>query len=79
MILFVHGFLLFFSSLSLFLVYKGRTLASRLFGSFMFFALPVAGVYFIGWWALLTYFVGLCAGAWLAAGSYLNKNKPRVH
>jgi len=32
------------------------------FGVFLLIALPVAGVYFLGWWALLTFFVGVIFG-----------------
>lgn len=31
-------------------------------GIFLLFGLPVAGVYFLGWWALLTFIVGLFFG-----------------
>ena len=31
-------------------------------GIFLLIALPVAGVYFLGWWAILTFFVGSLFG-----------------
>jgi hypothetical protein len=31
-------------------------------GVFLLLALPILGVYFVGWWALLTVFVGLIFG-----------------
>ena len=32
------------------------------FGVFLLIALPIAGVYFLGWWALLTFIVGAIMG-----------------
>lgn len=43
---------------------------SGVLGALLFFILPVAGIYFLGWWALLAYFVGLCVGAWVLAGRH---------
>lgn len=33
------------------------------FGIFLLIALPVTGVYLLGWWALLTFFIGVLFGA----------------
>lgn len=38
-------------------------------GVFLLIALPVAGVYFLGWWALLTFFVGAIFGGKVFWGS----------
>lgn len=68
MILLGYVLLFFFSALAIFLTYTGKGKMSGVLGALLFFILPVAGIYFLGWWALLAYFVGLCLGAMVLAG-----------
>jgi len=67
MILLGYGLLFFFSALSIFFMYTGKGKISGVISALLFFILPVAGVYYLSWWALLAYLVGLCVGAWVLA------------
>lgn len=46
------------------------------FGVFLMFALPIVGIYFLGWWALVSYFIGLLVGAKVFV-AYQLRSKPR--
>ena len=54
-----YALLFFFSGFAGHLANADR---GNAFGLFLTVALPVAGVYFLGWWALLAFFVGLAFG-----------------
>jgi hypothetical protein len=54
-----YALLFFFSGFAGHLANADR---GNAFGLFLTVALPVAGVYFLGWWALLAFFVGLDRG-----------------
>lgn len=54
-----HALLFFFAGFAGYLFNADR---GNSFGVFFLIALPVAGVYFLGWWALLTFFVGAIYG-----------------
>lgn len=66
-----HGTLLFFSGFAQYLlqVDKGNN-----FGLFLMLALPIGGVYFLGWWALITVFVGVLIGARVFIAAMQHKN-----
>lgn len=71
-----YSLLFFFSGFTQYLlqVDKGNSL-----GLFLLLAMPIVGVYFLGWWALLTFFVGLMVGARIFAAKVLHeslRNKP---
>ena len=55
-----HFLLIFFSGFTQYLlsVDKGNNL-----GIFLMLCLPITGVYFLGWWALLSCFAGFMIGA----------------
>ena len=55
-----HAFLFFISGFAQYLLSVDR---GNNFGVLLMLALPIVGVYFLGWWALLTYFAGLLMGA----------------
>jgi hypothetical protein len=50
-----HAVLFFFSGFAYWLLYVYR----HNLGVILTIALPFAGVYFLGWWALLTFFLGI--------------------
>ena len=54
-----HAVLFFMSGFTYWLVRAGR----HNLGIALTIALPVGGVYFLGWWALLTFFVGILFAA----------------
>jgi hypothetical protein len=54
-----HGMLFFLAGFTYWLMRAGR----HNFGSILTIALPVAGIYFLGWWALLTFIVGVLMAA----------------
>jgi len=45
-------------------------------GVFLLLAVPIAGVYFVGWWSLLTSLVGLVFGGYIFWGSKRNRSNP---
>lgn len=55
-----HIALFFFSGFTQYLLAADR---GNQFGLFLMIGLPVTGVYFLGWWALLTCIVGAFVGA----------------
>jgi hypothetical protein len=54
-----HALLFFFAGFTAYLMNSDRGSA---LGVFLLIALPVAGVYFLGWWAVLTFIVGAFFG-----------------
>lgn len=54
-----HAVVFFVSGLTYWLVRAGR----HNLGIVLTFAVPIAGVYFVGWWSLLTFFVGILFAA----------------
>lgn len=54
-----HAALFFFAGFTGYLLNADR---GSSFGVFLLIGLPVAGVYFLGWWALLTFIVGAMFG-----------------
>ena len=59
MTFFGHALLFFVAG---FLGYLRIVSPGHAFGAFFFITLPIAGVYFLGWWALLTFIVGTIFG-----------------
>lgn len=70
MIFLGHVVLFFFAGFTGYLMNADR---SNSFGIFLLIALPIAGVYFLGWWALLTAFVGLIFGGRVFWGSIASR------
>lgn len=54
-----HAVLFFFAGFTSFLVNADRRSA---LGIFLLIGLPIVGVYFLGWWALLTFIAGAIVG-----------------
>ena len=54
-----HAVLFFLSGFTYWLMQAGR----HNIGTVLTIALPVAGVYFVGWWALLTFVAGILFAA----------------
>jgi hypothetical protein len=66
-----HALLVFVAGFAQYLlsVDKGNN-----FGVFLMLALPIIGVYFLGWWALVTYFIGLMIGAKVFVAAMFSKS-----
>lgn len=54
-----HMLLFFFAGFTGYLFNADR---GSVLGIFLLIGLPVVGVYFLGWWALLTFVVGVISG-----------------
>lgn len=59
--LFLHGLLIFLASFAFYWLEMTRKKSSV--ALLLLLTLPILGVYFLGWWAVLTYISGLFLGA----------------
>lgn len=60
MVLLGHALLFFIAGFAQYLLSADK---GNNFGVFLMIALPIGGVYLLGWWALVSYFIGLMVGA----------------
>lgn len=67
-----HALLFFLSGCTYWLMRAGR----NNIGSILTIALPVVGVYFLGWWALMTFFIGMFYAARLFSKAVQSGRNP---
>jgi hypothetical protein len=76
MVILEHFVVFFLAGFTSYLLAEDR---GNNFGVLMLIAIPMLGVYFLGWWALLSFFVGLMFGSnvWFKAHPEIFSNSDK--